>query len=75
MMKNVFYFNLKAVFVFKIVNFLSWIFGNVEKKTWLERSGSFQNSWRHNLVNKHLQYAYCLMSREVNTTRWCIFVS
>ena len=29
MMKNVFYFILKAFFVFKIFKFLSWHFGNV----------------------------------------------
>ena len=30
-MKNVFYFILKALFISKIFNFLSWIFGQVEK--------------------------------------------
>ena len=36
-MKNVFYFILKALFVLKMLNFLSWLFGHVEKRTWLER--------------------------------------
>ena len=31
-MKNVFYFMLKAVFVLEIVTFLSWLFGYVEKR-------------------------------------------
>ena len=31
MMKNAFYFTLKALFVFKIFKFLSWLFGHVEK--------------------------------------------
>ena len=31
MMKNTFYFNLKALFVLKILKFLSWHFGHVEE--------------------------------------------
>ena len=31
-MKNVFYFTLKASFVFKISKFFSWLFGHVEKR-------------------------------------------
>ena len=37
MMKNAFYFILKALFVPKIFKFLSWIFDHVEKAAWLER--------------------------------------
>ena len=37
MMKNVFYFILKALFVLNIFKFLSWLFGHVEKTGWLER--------------------------------------
>ena len=55
MMKNAFYFILKALFVVKIFKFLSWIFCHVEKTAWLERYDEFQNSWRHNLVNKQSQ--------------------
>ena len=33
-MKNVFYFTLKALFITKIFKFLSWVFGNIEK--WLD---------------------------------------
>ena len=36
MMKNVFYFILKALFVLKIFKFLSWLFGHVEETAWLE---------------------------------------
>ena len=39
MMKNAFYFILKALFVLKIFKFLSWVFAHVEKTAWLERSG------------------------------------
>ena len=35
-MKNVFYFILKALFVLKIFKLLSWVFGHVEKTAWLE---------------------------------------
>ena len=37
MMKNDFYFMLKALFVLKIFKFLSWLIGHVEKTAWLER--------------------------------------
>ena len=30
-MKNAFYFILKALFAVKIIKFLSWLFGHVEK--------------------------------------------
>ena len=38
-MKNTFYFILKALFVLKIFKPFSWLFGHVEKTTWLERQG------------------------------------
>ena len=38
MMKNVFYFILKAIFVLKIFEFLPYVFGPVEKTACLERS-------------------------------------
>ena len=37
MVKNAFYFILKALFVLKIFKFLSWLFSHVEKTAWLER--------------------------------------
>ena len=39
MMKNAFYFILKALFVLKIFKFLSWLFVHVGKTPWLERQG------------------------------------
>ena len=39
MMKNAFYFNLKAIFVLKMFEFLSRLFGHVGKTVCLERSG------------------------------------
>ena len=37
MMKNTSYFILKALFVLKMFKVFSWLFGHVEKMTWLER--------------------------------------
>ena len=37
MMKNAFYFILKALMVLKIFKFLSWHLGHVEGTVWLER--------------------------------------
>ena len=39
MMKNAFYFILKALFVLKIFRFLSWPFAHIEETAWLERQG------------------------------------
>ena len=51
-----FYFIIKTLFVLKIFEFLSCLFGHVDKMVWLEREVKFQNLWRQNLVNRHLQY-------------------
>ena len=39
MMKNAFYFILKALSVLKVFKFLSWLFGHAEKTASLERDG------------------------------------
>ena len=57
-MQNASFFILKTLFILKIFNFLSWIFGHVEKTVWLESYSYFQNVWRRNLVNKQFQYRY-----------------
>ena len=66
--KNVFYFTLKALFILKIFEFFVLDFGQVEKTACVER-----NLWRHNLVNKQLQYTYWYtywpISPEVKATR------
>ena len=51
-MKNVFYFTLKALLILKIFKFLFWLFQSCIKMAWLERSCQFLNLWCHNLVNK-----------------------
>ena len=75
LMKNVFCFTLKALFVLKIFKFFSWLFWSCIKTTWLERSCYFWNLWRYNLVNKQLQYTYCPISQEVKATRQWNLVS
>ena len=37
MIENAFYFILKALFGFNIFKFFSWLFGHVEKTTWIDR--------------------------------------
>ena len=50
--KNAFYFMLKALFVLEIFTFLSWLFGYVEKRLDKKAMVNFKNLWRHRLVNK-----------------------
>ena len=69
MMKNFFYFILKVFFVLKIFEFFSWQKVHMEKAAWLERLDSFQNLWRHNLVNKQLQYQNRSISHEVKVSQ------
>ena len=53
MMKNAFYFMLKALFVLEIFTFLSWLFGYIREIAWQESYGLVQNLWRHRLGNKN----------------------
>ena len=68
-MKKAFYLNLKALFVLKIFKFLSQLFDHVGETASLETSGWLENSWRHNLVYKQLQYTYCPTSHKVKVTK------
>ena len=58
MMKNTFYFILKALFVLKIFKFLSWLFAHVEKTAWLERKDTFEiydvTAWLTMNYNTHI---------------------
>ena len=57
MMKNAFYFVLKAFFVLKIFKLLSWLFGYVGKTAWLEDKINFKihevTTWFTNNCNSH----------------------
>ena len=57
MMKNAFYFTSKALFVLKIFQFLSWIFGYVAKQLDQKEKVNFKHydvtAW---LTNNHNTY-------------------
>ena len=66
-----FYFVLKALFVLKVLKFLSWLFGQVEKRLDYKYTVNF---WRYKLINKYLQYKYCPISQKLKETRqWNLF--
>ena len=58
MMKNAFYFTLKARFVLKIFKLLSWLFDHVEKRLDLKDKVNFQiydvTTWLTNNCNTHI---------------------
>ena len=57
LMKNAFYFILKAFFVLEIFKYLFWLFDHVEKTGLIRKIRLISKYiWRHNLANKHLQY-------------------
>ena len=62
MMKNAFYFILKALFVLKIFKFLPRLFGHVRRTVWSERFDV--TAWLTNNCN-----TYSPISQEVRTTR------
>ena len=76
MMKNGFYFILKAYFVLEIFSFLSWLFGHVEKMAWLERKG-FNckiydvTNWLKNNYNAHIAQ-YLTKQRQPDYETWVI---
>ena len=57
-MKNAFYFTLKALFVYEIFTFLTWLFGYVEKrldkKAMLNFKISDVTDWATNNDNTHI---------------------
>ena len=61
MMKNIFYFMLKALFIVKILNILSWLFGQVGKR--LDKKAKVL--WPYGQTNRSLQYACCALFQEV----------
>ena len=58
MMKNAFYFTLNALFVLKMFKFLSWLFGNVEKRFDEKAKVIFKvfnaTTWKTNNCNTHI---------------------
>ena len=71
MMKNAFYFTLKALFVLKILKFLSSPFGHVEKTAQQKDKVNFKihdEKLNKKLDKKQLQCTYCPISQEVKAT-------
>ena len=58
MVKNAFYFTLKAFFILKIFKFLSWLFGHVSKRRDYKDKVNFKfyniTSWLTNNYNTHI---------------------
>ena len=58
MVKNAFYFTLKAFFILKIFKFLSWLFGQVSKRRDYKDKVKFKfyniTSWLTNNYNTHI---------------------
>ena len=71
-MKNAFYFILKALSVLKIFKFLSWLFGHVGKTAWLERQVNFEIYDVTPWLTKN--YTYCPIFHElkVNNEIWSV---
>ena len=77
MMKNAFYFILKALFVLKIFKFLSWLFRHVGKTAWLEIQGLFQNlyvtAWLTSNCNTHIAQ-YLTKWRQPENKIWSVII-
>ena len=73
-MKNAFYFIIKALFVLIIFKFFPWLFGHEEKTAWLERQVNFDiydvTAWLTKNYNTHY-----LISHELKATRQWNLVS
>ena len=70
MMKNTFYFTLKALLVFKIFKFLSWVFGHAEKQLDYKDKVNFKlydvRTWETNKYN----ISRSKSNRTINFSQW-----
>ena len=74
MMKNAFYFTLKAFFVLKRFKFLCWLFGQVEKRIDLRDKVNFKNyitTWETNNWNAHITQ-YVNKKRQLENEIWSV---
>ena len=59
-MKNAFYFTSKALFILKVFNFLSWLFGRVAKQLDVRDKVNFKiydvTAWLTNNCNTHIAH-------------------
>ena len=68
--KNTFYFNLKAFFVFKIFKFLSWLFDHVEKQPDKINFKIYDaTTWKANNYNTHIGQ-YLKMKQQGENDIW-----
>ena len=75
-MKNAFYFILKALFVLEIFTYFSWLFGYIEKRLNKKALVDFKicgvTDWTRNNYNTHISYP---ISQEVKPRRkWNLFI-
>ena len=75
MMKNAFYFNIKALFVLKLFKFLSWLFGHVEKRLDLKDKVNFEihdvTAWLKNNCNTHIAQ-YLKKKKQSDNEIWSV---
>ena len=68
--KNTFYFTLKAFFVFKIFKFLSWLFDHVEKQPDKINFEIYDaTTWKANNYNTHIGQ-YLKMKQQAENDIW-----
>ena len=75
MVKNAFYFILKALFFLKIFDFLSCLFGHVEKTAWLEYKVNFKiydvTDWLKNNYNSYIAH-YLSKQKQPDHEIWSV---
>ena len=75
MMKNIFPFMLKTLFVLKIFKFLYWLFGYVEKRFDKKANANFKIYDVTVIPTKIIIHIYFLITHEIKTTRQRNFVN
>ena len=69
MMKNIFYIILKALFILKILKFLSWLLGHLKKSCLIRKIRWISKFMTSHNTHIYLQYTYCPISHEEKPTR------
>ena len=69
MMKNAFYFILKALLIVRFLNFCPQFLGHVEKELDKKAKVNFKIYDIITSLSKQLQYKYCLTSKKLKAIR------
>ena len=69
MMKSIFYIILKALFILKILRFLSWLLGHLKKSCLIRKIRWISKFMTSHNTHIYLQYRYCPTSHEEKPTR------